>query len=774
MGFYNVNLRVPLDREWNSNDAVTLMELLTARLEAFMLAIRALGSKGTVWEIEINTEEKALTELFDSILGIYPQAEWQDNQEFLNTLTEPTYQRIIGFQPPLTDYWGFEQIITAHDLKTFDPLIQFTQLLDDNQEGELVSVCFEIFTIRNDNDFWQERQFKLERLLRQRGDKELEDKEKERLIARVRERVYGVTPYLILNTPQKSRLSRSDALKIPIIKLLQFEPHLQVDVDQLDRRLGTVKEWINNDPLDVLSDFARNKVPGGLGRIGYAWNANKLGYALILTPTEIAALWHVPNKRFEAQSIVGVTQEKTLPDALKNIEGMLIGHDPNEVDVRLPVEDRTTHTMIIGKNGTGKSSLMHRMIHEDIAAGRGVCVVDPHGELVSNILRASIPNERIDDVVVLDLSMALPTGEMGADGKSELVRYPPPLNPLYKTQDGAVSLNIIGTLSRIYTGFAETQMAYLLSMALKTLAAETNPTLLDVHLLFEDSEYRERLVRQVTSLNLSRQWSKFEARTPRQKEEDTFPLFRRLDSFYDNNQTLAITCHPDPINIHDLVASNKVILVSVGAEGNSIGKNERLILGSSIVSQIEAAATSGALRARPFMLYIDETQSLVNTPLNEMLAEVRKFGLGLVLANQFLAQLTGETQDAVEGNVGTMFCFEIGHSDARAMKHYMTTFEADELTALGKFKAAASMRYQGDRQPAFLLHTLPPPQHEAGKEEAKERERYIRQRSVENHTPKTYDEVMDWLRGEGDNGDRDTDEPDDPSPTDDDNPEYYE
>jgi hypothetical protein len=129
-----------------------------------------------------------------------------------------------------------------------------------------------------------------------------------------------------------------------------------------------------------------------------------------------------------------------------------------------------------------------------------------------------------------------------------------------------------------------------------------------------------------------------------------------------------------------------------------------------------------------------------------MLAQLRQFNLGLVLANQYLAQWTSSNQAAIEGTVGTMISFEISADDATAMKIYMNTFDKEDLVSLGKFRAAVSMRYDDRRLDAFTLETLPPPGHGLDDQIATEREQLIRRRSVANYTPKSYDEVITWLK----------------------------
>lgn len=474
---------------------------------------------------------------------------------------------------------------------------------------------------------------------------------------------------------------------------------------------------------------------------------------LVVNASELATLWHLPHDQITSPIIGWIPQEDNtcVPEELHNIEGIHIGKSC-DIDVHLPTDDRTTHTMIIGRNGTGKSSLMHRMIHEDIKSGRGLCVIDPQGNLIPQILQASIPDERLDDVVILDPSMEI-------DG----TRYPPPINPLFKT-DGDMSLNILGMIERVYGDFTGTRMEYLLQMALRMLSEEDHPTLMGVSKLFSDPKYARKLVNEADSINLEKQWNDFAEKSVKNQADMTFPLFTRLNRFYDSNQALAVTCHPNSLNLRELVQNNKIILVNLGSKGNKLDEGVRKILGSTIVTQIEAIAKSGAITDPPYLLYVDEAQNFVDTPIDRMLAEVRQHGLGLILANQFLHQFTSDVQDAIEGNVGTMFSFEIGRGDARAMKHYMTTFEADDLTSLGKFKSAVSMRYNNNRQPSFLLETLPPPGSDMDETVASARELEVRRRSVENYTPKSYDEVITWVRETyvtGSDQQPDTDEPED-------------
>ena len=459
---------------------------------------------------------------------------------------------------------------------------------------------------------------------------------------------------------------------------------------------------------------------------------------MLFSPFEIATLWRFPDTDFTASKLDAMgTLQVEMPEAVQQIsEGLLVGvnrYGPKEHPFKIPLEDRKTHTLIIGKNGTGKSSLMLRMLYEDMQAGRGVCVIDPHHELVRDVLKRCIAEGRQDDVVLLDVSNRI-------DGKS----VPPPLN--------LVSIsprNLVEVMSRVDTRFAGSQMADDLDLALTLLEVEKDPTLFDVRRVFQDVPYRRKLLKKAEDIDAIMQWEEFDNQSESEQRRRIRPLLRRLGQMYKRNEIAAITCNPQPFRIFDWIEANKIILVSLGAEGNQLGLAERRIIGTAILSEIENAAFEGAvedIEHKPFMVYIDETQNYETTSLPRMLAEVRKYGVGLVMANQYLFQLSEGMQKAVDGNVGTIFCFEIGQNDARLMQHYTKPqVGAEQLMRLGKFRAVVNMRYQGERQPAFTLETLPPPEPEQ-EQPADEWAMQLRKRSAKNLELLTYDEVVDVLK----------------------------
>lgn len=623
-----------------------------------------------------------------------------------------------------------------------DPLIALTQAMNVLEEGEILTYKVFLFDVgRWHQPVWAKTITWLienyergnnpiaQSLRKAQADKRLEVKRRQIL--------YFVPIVLEMTTPDPQRFHILDTV-VASLKYMADDLYPVFDYPKQGTfNLRTRDDYFENDLFILVEKFSQQ---------------DKYHSQFVLTAEEVATLWHLPHKEFTAGKLLWVAQQvqTCLPVPLQNLDGIFIGESCG-YEVRLPIEERTKHTLIIGKVGMGKSSLMHIMVHADIADGRGVCVVDPHGDLVTHILRYSIPLGRENDVVVVDLSMEV-----------DEVRYPPPLNPIYKVAKDELSHNFIATLRRLEPDFAGTQMEDYLSAALSTLGAEDYPTLQSVRRVIRDEAYRQSLLNQLDDEDLEDEWKDILPSTEKELHKDTRPLLRRVGRFYRKENIRVITCHPDPLNIQQLVSENKIILVNVGGKGNNIPEAERLMLGSQVVAQVKLAAESDKITKEPFMLYIDEAASFLDTnmPLDRMLAQLRKFKLGMVLANQYLSQLVGQTRDAVEGTVGTIFSFEVGHDDERDMLHYMRTFQEGELVNLGAFNAAVYMRDpDGQRQPAFLLNAAPPPSHDMDEDKGRETELRIRRKSVANYTPKSYDDVIASIKGKYDD---DTDQsPDD-------------
>jgi hypothetical protein len=427
---------------------------------------------------------------------------------------------------------------------------------------------------------------------------------------------------------------------------------------------------------------------------------------LTLDAREIAALWHVPNKNFAAPTIAWA--KKTVPVSFaiaQNQAGAQLGinkHQGNETPVFIQDQDRTTHMIVIGKSGMGKSTLAHNLIHHDIRAGKGVAVLDPHGDLVRDVLSYSIPTHRLDDVIVLDF----------AD-----FTHPPALNLLAVSEgeDAAgrdnASERLVSLFERVYGSMQGTpKVRDTFRAALGTLNYATEATVMDVRSLFAKPSVRRELLEKARADKnyfILDFWREYLEQTHREQQMMADPVTRRMRSLFGNRYLLPVLCHPSLLNFGSFIREKKIVLISLGVDERLVPKAERDFLGSLMVSMFEMAAMSFT-RPHPFNLYIDEAQNFVSSALPKMFAEVRKRGMALTLFNQFLGQLAGDTLDSVMNNTGAIIGFQMGLDDARLLSKYMPVFEPEDLLTLNRHEAAVWMRSNGEVQPAFTLTTLPP------------------------------------------------------------------
>ncbi len=461
----------------------------------------------------------------------------------------------------------------------------------------------------------------------------------------------------------------------------------------------------------------------------------------IFSPSEVASLWHLPHEGFTASNIAWVRGKYVpLPTIMRGkTEGVCLGdnrYGGRVYPVYMLPKDRAGHMIIVGKTGMGKSTLLHNLIHQDIAAGRGVALIDPSPKdknIVPRILQRSIPEERKQDVIVLDLS----------DRDT-----PPPLNILsvpvnVPKRDAVASIRAI--FERVYgNNFSEARMGRTLGMALHTVLADQNPTVRDIAKVSWDIDYREALLDRVTSEGALDFWDRFTQMTPAEQESYFEPILGRIEALYDNELLYPAVCHPDALDLGTHIQQGKIILIALCPPENvGLAPSEQALLGSILVSQFQLAVTAQRPSER-FFLYVDEAQHFVTTALPELFNEARGQNLSLTLSNQFLRQLVGNTLHAIMGNVGAIAAFQVGTDDAHAlasdiMKPHFNSFD---LTHMEIHHAATFLRYDDKQQDPFSLvgrESVPEPV------EAAEREAAIRALSRQQYTPKSREEILSWL-----------------------------
>ena len=371
-----------------------------------------------------------------------------------------------------------------------------------------------------------------------------------------------------------------------------------------------------------------------------------------------------------------------------------------ERKLALSVPDSLQHLHVLGPTGVGKSTLLLNLIVQDIAASRGVIVIDPKGDLVEEVLRR-VPDDRRDDIVVLD-----PADE----------KRPVGLNVLAGGGRSAelVADQVLAVFHDLYRENWGPRTQDILHAALLTLADKPGMTLCALPVLLSNQGFRRKAVAGLTDeIALKPFWSWFDSLSDGERQQAVAPAMNKLRAFLLRPRMRAVIGQAEPaFDIHSVFAGRKVLLVSL-AKG-LIGPEAAALLGSLVVSQLWQAALGRvgvpANKRAPVMVYIDEFQDYLHLPTDvaDVLAQARGLGVGLTLAHQHLAQLPPSLRSAVLANARSRVCFQLGSEDARLVAGTSADVEAIDLQSLGRFEAYVSLVSQGNATPYASARTFEP------------------------------------------------------------------
>jgi hypothetical protein len=365
--------------------------------------------------------------------------------------------------------------------------------------------------------------------------------------------------------------------------------------------------------------------------------------------------------------------------------------------IRLP--DRRSHMYVIGKTGTGKSTLFETLIQHDIRAGRGVAVLDPHGDLIERLL-AWLPKERAADLIHFDVSdSSQPLG----------------FNPLSGVLPGKRALAASGLLEAFKKIWADSwgpRLEHILRNALLCLLDQPEATLADVLRLFDDRTFRRHAAERTANLQVRRFWlQEFEGYSAYFRAEAIAPIQNKVGAFLANPLLYRILTQPrSAFDLRRVMDDSRILFVSLPK--GKIGEDVTALLGALLVSQVGFAAICRAdapeKDRKDFFVYLDEFQNFTTLALANMLSELRKYRVGLVLAHQYLAQLDDEVMDAVLGNVGTTIAFRVGATDAELLEgEFAPEFKALDLVNLPNYHIYLKLMVSGVVSRPFSAETLP-------------------------------------------------------------------
>jgi hypothetical protein len=443
------------------------------------------------------------------------------------------------------------------------------------------------------------------------------------------------------------------------------------------------------------------------GRIVADYLTSHFGRApiLILNTTELASLFHLPNQWTAAPNIRWLSARRFAPPVNLPESGVIIGetiYRGERKTVRLKEDDRRRHLFMIGKTGTGKSTLFETMALQDISEGKGVCIIDPLGDLAESIL-SKIPRNRAEDVIYFDPSDT--ERPMGVN----LLSYKKP-----EERDFLVA-NWIEIFYKLFdpgkTGIIGPQWEHWgRNAALTVMAQPGGGTLVDIPRLFTDDAYRSAAIANVKDPVVKSFWQQQLQKTADFHKSEMYNYFiSKFGRFMTNDLMRNIIGQTESsFDFRELMDSGKILLVNL-AKGK-IGETNSNLLGLILVSRLQTAAFSRTdipeEGRRDFYVYIDEFQNFTTDTFATILSEARKYRLDLNITNQYVAQLTEQIRDAVIGNVGTIISFRIGAQDAELLAKEFKGVTASDFMNLDKFHTYVKLLVDGTPTPPFTMRTI--------------------------------------------------------------------
>lgn len=367
-------------------------------------------------------------------------------------------------------------------------------------------------------------------------------------------------------------------------------------------------------------------------------------------------------------------------------------------------KDRRQHMYVLGKSGTGKSVLLSNLIAQNIQNGDGLCVVDPHGELVEEVLEL-IPPHREDDVIYFnpaDADFHIGFNVIQLD------------DPKYKH---LVASGLMGIFTKIWANAWSSRMEYILNNAILALLDTPGTTLLGIPRILVDKDYRQMIIGNLKDPVVKAFWvHEYEQWRDQFRNEAIAPIQNKVGQFLSTSIIRNVVGQSkSTINIFDIMNEGKIFLVNVSK--GRVGEDNSALLGGMIITKIQLAAMERVRipenDRKDFYLYVDEFQNFATDAFANILSEARKYRLNLIIAHQYTAQLATKestaVRDAVFGNVGTMVIFRVGADDAEFLeKEFEPEFMAQDLVNLPNYHVYLKLMIDGVTSRPFSASTLPP------------------------------------------------------------------
>lgn len=361
------------------------------------------------------------------------------------------------------------------------------------------------------------------------------------------------------------------------------------------------------------------------------------------------------------------------------------------------LKDRLYHFYIIGRTGTGKTTLLQTKITQDIDEDRGICLLDVHGDLIQKVIQ-DIPSHRKKDIVYLDATN--PDLTLGYN----------PLRRVSYEKRSLVTANILEVFERLWgsQGWG-VKLSHILRNVLLCLLDQPKASLSGILKVLHDQEFRNQCIPNIINPDVK---TFFEKEFKNYGKTDLIPIYNKLGAILSYPAVKRILVeNKEQISLRQIMDTNKILLVNISK--GTLGAEASYVLGSLLLTSLASASFSRIdtpeEERSPFFVYLDEFQNFTNLTIIEMLSELRKFKIGIIMSHQYTSQLNPKILNAILGNVGTIVCFRLGQTDARIMeREFNPVFTSSDFVNLSNYDIYLKLMIGGTPSKAFSASTILP------------------------------------------------------------------
>ncbi len=490
----------------------------------------------------------------------------------------------------------------------------------------------------------------------------------------------------------------------------------------------------------------------------------------VMSVEEIATIWHVPNILVKTPNIDWVLSKKVEPpvdlpiptparDARHPSPETGEGPEPSEgggeeltvlgeavfrgerTKFGIRVDDRRRHMYVIGKTGMGKSTLLENMVFSDIQAGKGLAVIDPHGDLIENVLKM-VPAHRTNDVILIE------PADREFPISFNMLSCPNP------EQRGLVASGLMSIFKKLWPDAFSGRMEYILRNALLALLEAEGNSMLGIMRIFSDDQFRKKVMENVSDHLVKTFWEvEYTSWSDKYRTEAIAAIQNKIGQLLSTPVIRNIVGQVNSkLDVRHAMDSGKIILANLSK--GKLGEDNSAFLGAMLVTKFQLDAMSRAdipeNERRDFFLYVDEFQNFATESFATILSEARKYRLSLTMAHQYIGQLllannSTALQDAVFGNVGTICSFQVGSDDAEPLSlQFEEVVAPKDILSLPKYQAYMRLMIKGIPSKPFSVSTLPPPDAQADAKRVETIRRLSRERYTERRDA-VEEKIAKWL-----------------------------